>query len=97
MHTLECVEADSKGSSSGDGLVFNFYVHNTGTGIEYHPSDASAHPKMKYLTTVVVSDIPKDRMLDSGFWYMFFKIQVAQSDDHRKEVLYEILLPYVAL
>lgn len=78
------------------GETFSFFVHNTGKGITYHPSTAVDAPKMKYQTTIRISNIPRARMLDDVVWYFFWKIQVAQSDDHRAEVLYEMLLPYLA-
>ena len=40
-----------------------------------------------------MDDIALDKMLDSGFWYMFFKLQVAASDNNVPQVLYELLLP----
>jgi hypothetical protein len=48
--------------------------------------------QMKFLTTIKLT-VPASRLTDDGFWYMFFKVQAVASDDHRKEILYDILLP----
>jgi Ca2+-binding EF-hand superfamily protein len=76
--------------------TFAFCVHNTGKGVDYHPSSASSHPKMKYQTTIKIDNIPRDHFMDDAFWYLLFKIQIAEQEDHRPEILYDVLLPHLA-
>jgi len=78
-----------------DESSYTFTVHNGGKGVEYHPSSVSSHPKTKYQTSLRFSGISAEKMLDDGLWYMLFKMQLATSDDHRMEVLYDVLLPHL--
>lgn len=85
MHVIERTERD-----------FCFTVHNTGKGApEYHPSTVTSHPKTKIQTSLKFTNLSLDKMTDDSFWYMLFKMQVSQSDDHRCEILYEVLLPHL--
>jgi hypothetical protein len=72
---------------------FTFFVCNTGEGVQYHPASTKDPPKMKFKTTVRFDNIPREKILDEALWYMLFKIQATKSDNHRLEILYEIVLP----
>jgi hypothetical protein len=85
VHVVERTGADE----------FTFTVHNGGKGVEFHPSSVASHPKTKYQTTLVFRGIAGAKLLDDAFWYMLWKMNVATSDDHRCELLYEVLLPHL--
>jgi len=85
---VHVVERDEQG-------LYAFSVHNAGKGVQYHPSSVSSHPKTKYLTSLRFSGLSADKMLDDAFWYMLMKMNVSMSDDHRCEVLYDVLLPHL--
>ncbi|GAB5356506.1 hypothetical protein AAMO2058_000295800 [Amorphochlora amoebiformis] len=86
MHTIE---REKKNKS------FTFTVHNTGKGIDHHLSTPSKPPGLKYAASAVFHDVPESKILDYGFWYMFLKCHCTVSDNHRKEVLYDILFPHL--
>ena len=79
---------------------------NSGSGLEYHPSSAcaasSTPSKMKYRTCLRVEDIPGSRMKDLGFWTVMFSLWMKPnnpkllSEYNRVEVLYDVLLPWLA-
>ena len=73
--------------------AFTFSVHNAGKGVKFHRASAGKPPGMKRELSAVFHNVPAARVLDHGFWYMFFKIHVTKSDDHRHEVLYDVLYP----
>ena len=76
----------------------SFVTCNTGPGLEYHPSDASCPPKLRYKTCIRLDNIPRERMEDAGFWTMMFTLwmRAPPSPMHRVEMLYDVLLPWLA-
>jgi hypothetical protein len=85
MHILERESA----------TAYSLTIHNGGKGIVYHPSSVDSHPKTKYRTSLKFTNLSSEKVLDDAFWYMYLKMQVSTSDDHRCEVLYEVLLPHL--
>eukprot|EP01012_Entosiphon_sulcatum_P024255 TRINITY_DN29428_c0_g1_i1.p1 TRINITY_DN29428_c0_g1~~TRINITY_DN29428_c0_g1_i1.p1 ORF type:complete len:4234 (+),score=586.19 TRINITY_DN29428_c0_g1_i1:35-12736(+) len=79
-----------------------FVTCATGAGLEYHPSTAAFPPKMKYRTCLRIEQIPVDRMADTGFWTTLFSLWMKPnnpklvSEYNRVEVLYDVLLPWLA-
>ena len=81
--------------------LYSFIICNSGSGLEYHPSCASDNdntpPKMKYKTSMKIEHIPIERITDIGFWLIMFTLWVKQgSEYHRVEVIYDVLLPWLA-
>ena len=85
---------------------YAFVTCNSGSGIEYHPSCAAdsptTPPKIKYKTCLRIEDIPGGRMRDVGFWTIMFSLWMKPNDPqkmseyNRVEVLYDVLLPWLA-
>jgi hypothetical protein len=72
-----------------------FTVCNTGRdGLQYHPAsfDPETGRELKQLA-MTVWDIPKDRILDSTFWTLLFRMQVYPSRKNCAAFLYTKLLP----
>ncbi|KNC48811.1 uncharacterized protein AMSG_00592 [Thecamonas trahens ATCC 50062] len=79
--------------SSFDFVTFNTSVDE---GLKYHPSSAAFPPKIKFRSALRLRSIPRERMLDPVWWAMLIKMQVAQIISNRAEVLYDVLLPWLA-
>ena len=78
----------------GDGK-FSFTVINTGTdGLEYHPSsfDSETGRQLKQLA-MTIWNIPAQRLMDSTFWTLLFRMQVYPSKKNNAHFLYTKLLP----
>jgi hypothetical protein len=75
---------------------YAFCVCNTGNGNAYHPSVGTDYPKTKFRTAMRFSGIPLERMASVEFWYMTFNIMITRSLHHKPEVVYEVLLPFLA-
>ena len=76
------------------GSTYSFSVVNTGpAGLEYHPSnfDSTTGRQTKQLC-LTIWDIPKDRVTDSTFWVLLFRMQVYPSKRNSAEFLYTKLL-----
>jgi thiol-disulfide isomerase/thioredoxin len=89
MHIVEC---------TGDA-TFSFVTCNSGSGLSYHPSSPAADaPKLKQKTCIRLDNVPSERMLDPAFWCMLFTLWVKDppSEFHRVEVVYDVLLPWLA-
>jgi hypothetical protein len=73
---------------------FSFTVCNTGDGLQYHPSrfDQSSGLELKQMA-MTIWDIPKDRLTDSSFWVLLFRMQVYPDKKNTAEFLYTKLLP----
>jgi hypothetical protein len=73
---------------------FSFTVCNTGDGLQYHPSklDPSSGLELKQIA-MTIWDIPRDRLLDSSFWVLLFRMQVYPDKKNNAEFLYTKLLP----
>ena len=74
--------------------TYSFSVVNTGPdGLEYHPSnfDSTTGRQTKQLC-LTIWDIPKDRVTDSTFWVLLFRMQVYPSKRNNAEFLYTKLL-----
>jgi hypothetical protein len=74
---------------------WSFTVCNTGRdGLQYHPAsfDPETGRELKQLA-MTVWDIPKDRVLDSTFWTLLFRMQVYPSRKNNAAFLYTKLLP----
>ena len=96
------------GTTAGSGWVshilertssaaFRFYTCNGGNGLRYHSNDASSKfCKLKYDTCLRIDDVPMARATDLTFWTMMFSQWLVQSEFHRVEVLYDVLLPWLS-
>jgi len=76
------------------GTSYSFSVINTGPdGLEYHLSnfDGTTGRQTKQLC-LTVWDIPPDRVTDSTFWVLLFRLQVYPSKRNNAEFLYAKLL-----
>jgi hypothetical protein len=76
------------------GSTFSFSVINTGPdGLEYHLSnfDGTTGRQTKQLC-LTVWDIPPERITDSTFWVLLFRLQVYPSKRNNAEFLYAKLL-----
>ena len=73
---------------------FSFTVCNTGDGLEYHPSsfDPSSGLQLKQIA-MTIWDIKSERILDSSFWVLLFRMQVYPNKNNNACLLYEKLLP----
>jgi hypothetical protein len=74
---------------------WSFTVCNTGRdGLQYHPAsfDPETGRELKQLA-MTVWDIPRDRILDSTFWTLLFRMQVYPSRKNCAAFLYTKLLP----
>ena len=74
---------------------WSFTVCNTSKdGLEYHPSsfDPESGRQLKQLA-MTVWEIPSQRLLDSTFWILLFRMQVYPSRKNTAEFLYTKLLP----
>jgi Variant SH3 domain. len=73
---------------------FSFTVCNTGDGLQYHPSklDTCSGLELKQIA-MTIWDIPRDRLIDSSFWVLLFRMQVYPDKKNNAEFLYTKLLP----
>ena len=74
---------------------WSFTVCNTSKdGLEYHPSsfDPESGRQLKQLA-MTIWEIPSQRLLDSTFWILLFRMQVYPSRKNTAEFLYTKLLP----
>lgn len=73
---------------------FSFTVCNTGDGLQYHPSkfDQSTGLELKQLA-MTIWDIPRERLTDSSFWVVLFRMQVYPDKKNNADFLYTRLLP----
>jgi hypothetical protein len=73
---------------------FSFTVCNTGDGLQYHPSrfDQSSGLELKQMA-MTVWDIPRERLTDSSFWVLLFRMQVYPDKKNNADCLYTKLLP----
>eukprot|EP01059_Diplonema_ambulator_P000956 TRINITY_DN1073_c1_g4_i1.p1 TRINITY_DN1073_c1_g4~~TRINITY_DN1073_c1_g4_i1.p1 ORF type:complete len:4122 (+),score=1331.11 TRINITY_DN1073_c1_g4_i1:86-12451(+) len=76
---------------------YSLTICNGGAGIRYHPSTATAD-KIKYKTAVKISRIPRRRIADHAFWTFTFLLFTKDppSEFSRVEVIYDVLLPWMA-
>jgi len=76
------------------GNSWSFSVVNTGpNGLEYHPSnfDNTTGRQTKQLC-LTIWDIPRERIVDSTFWVLLFRMQVYPSKRNSADFLYTKLL-----
>ena len=73
---------------------FSFTVSNTGGGLPYHPSQTGT-PKTRFQCTLRFDGISRARMLDDGFWLVFWRLQLVSSDDNDHHVIYDVLIPHL--
>ena len=84
------------------GDLYSFYTINTGPGLAYHPSTAAdsdgTPPKVKYQTVLAMPDVPACKVCDPSFWALLFSLWLKQppSELQRAEVVYDVLLPWLA-
>ena len=74
---------------------WSFTVCNTGKdGLQYHPAtfDPETGKELKQLA-MTIWDIPAERVLDSTFWVLLFRMQVYPSKKNSAAFLYTKLLP----
>lgn len=77
-----------------DNSKYSFSVINTGPdGLEYHPSnfDGTTGRQTKQLC-LTIWDIPAERVTDSTFWVLLFRMQVYPSKKNNASLLYTKLL-----
>jgi hypothetical protein len=74
---------------------FSFSIVNSNAaGLEaYHPVQSSTTGELKYKLSIVVDNVPTDRLVDSAFWFFLLRMQTWTSSQHNAQVLYETLLP----
>lgn len=92
---LVCCELTSFGQFSSCSVV----TCNSGPeGLNYHAASARRNPKMQYKTSLRLDGIPKERVTDPAFWTIAFSqwMKMPPSEYHRAEVLYDVLLPWLA-
>ena len=75
---------------------YGFTVVNTGEGAEYHPVYLGDYPKQKKRSAIRIGKIPAERIFDESFWYLCFKMRYECSSVHCPELLYDVLLPFLA-
>ena len=74
---------------------WTFTILNTGRdGLQYHPStfDPETGRELKQMA-MTIWDIPADRLLDSTFWTLLFRLQVYPSRKNNAAFVYTKLLP----
>ena len=74
---------------------WSFTVCNTGKdGLQYHPAsfDPETGQELKQMA-MTIWDIPGDRVMDSSFWTLLFRMQVYPSRKNTAAFLYTKLLP----
>ena len=81
-----------------DDMSYAMVVCNTGSGVDYHPSQmlGDTYPKTKRCTAMKVANIPQSRIVDEAVWFLFFKMKVMADKSHGPSMLYEVLLPQLA-
>ena len=78
--------------------AYAFVTCNVGAGLNYHPSRPGPPPKLLFKTAIRIADVPTARMADPAFWLLLFTQWMKQSPSeyHRMEVVYDVLLPWLA-
>ena len=77
---------------------WTFALCNTGDGLEYHPSRATlCPPKIKRNIAYVISGIHLDKLVDSSFWYMVYRLHAYVDKSNGAKHLYEIPVSYTHL
>ena len=76
--------------------MYSFVCCNAGQGLEYHPASAHEPPKMKHRTCIKIAEIPRQRVTQPALWALLFSLWLKQSEYHRVEVLYDVVLPWLA-
>mmetsp|Transcript_14755 Transcript_14755/g.40767 ORF Transcript_14755/g.40767 Transcript_14755/m.40767 type:complete len:3812 (+) Transcript_14755:277-11712(+) len=74
---------------------WSFTICNTGRdGLQYHPAtfDAETGRELKQLS-MTIWDIPGERLMDSTFWTLLFRLQVYPSRKNNAAFVYTKLLP----
>ena len=74
---------------------WSFTVCNTGRdGLQYHPAsfDPETGKELKQLA-MTIWDVPSNRLMDSTFWTLLFRMQVYPSRKNNAAFLYTKLLP----
>ena len=74
---------------------WSFTILNTGRdGLQYHPStfDAETGHELKQMA-MTIWDIPQERLMDSTFWALLFRLQVYPSRKNNASFVYTKLLP----
>ena len=74
---------------------WSFTICNTGRdGLQYHPAsfDAETGRELKQLA-MTIWDIPGERLMDSTFWTLLFRLQVYPSRKNNAAFVYTKLLP----
>eukprot|EP00659_Diplonema_papillatum_P018792 gene18792-29016_t len=76
---------------------FSLTACNGGSGLRYHPSKAFPD-KIKHRTCVKIKDVPLSRVSDVGFWTVSLLLFTKDppSEFSRAEVIYDVLLPWLA-
>lgn len=62
-----------------DATTFSFSVINTGGPglVEYHPVNANSATDVKYKLALVVDNVPAEKVNDSAFWFLLYRMQVS--------------------
>lgn len=97
MHTLERSTLEEDG-----GTTFAFTIHNTGGGLEYHPSQSVVTEKgraelgkQKFQSSLRFRGIPRDRVLDDALWIVFWRHQLFSLEEQSQHTLYQVVFPHL--
>ncbi|KAH3765213.1 nxn protein, partial [Pelomyxa schiedti] len=87
-HIIECTGENQ----------YAFITCNTGQGLEYHPSNPKDSAKMLFKTCIRIEHVPVSRITNPALWTMLLAMWTKSppSEYHRVEVLYDVLLPWIA-
>eukprot|EP00937_MAST-01D_sp_MAST-1D-sp2_P002013 g2013.t1 len=95
-HTHMCVYILQR--RSDDRSMCRFAVCNTGDGDTFHPARVDiGNGKIRRMLSLEFDDVPFERVRDSSFWFMVYRLLVYPSPSHGPRVLYEALLPHLSL
>lgn len=89
MHAIQ----REKGSEKD--VTFSFTTLNTGSGIQFHPSNQADYPKRKVRTAITIGSIPLKRMCDEAVWYVLFKQMTLSRKENGPAIVYQVVLPHL--
>ncbi|EDQ90981.1 uncharacterized protein MONBRDRAFT_31645 [Monosiga brevicollis MX1] len=75
---------------------FAVVVCNAGSGLSYHPAEAARSNKMKFRLAARMENIPAVRLLSVPLWSLIYTQTLQESEHHRQEALYDVILPFLA-
>eukprot|EP00049_Salpingoeca_infusionum_P014496 m.271712 g.271712 ORF g.271712 m.271712 type:complete len:4223 (+) comp15683_c19_seq1:207-12875(+) len=76
--------------------MYAFITCNASSGLDYHPS-MPVLEKIKYKTCIKVDQVAQDKITDPVFWTILFGQWMQEPSEYsREEVLYDVMLPWLA-